>query len=345
MRLFYTILAWIVVFEVVLPITSYHVAFRFLFIQKENCTLKLYQAPSLSSPELQMDSPPSPLHRIFAALVVLVMATGMANAALSPDDFKPFTEASFGIEFKRFNNQKSAYFLEKYSFEENMFAVAALLSYKNRLLLLIHSDLNAGMGESPYGLAIHPYDMSYGVTPAIEYRFRKLHISSGIDHRCFHYIDQEPFRPIVYWNRLFLSTGTPHRNVHPRSSAAVNDSICQTLGKVAWNVSTGFYIHEFFGIVRPINLMSLSWPHYLVDCNTTAEYFFFSWKSGVLSATSNSVLGWKRDGEMYWLIETGTAARFAFRNFDYALFARFSVDGGRFNSKDQLFEFGFSFTN
>lgn len=318
---------------------------RFLFIQKEKFTLKVCQAPSSSSPELQMNSTVPPFTSISAILFLLILSTGIAHAALSPDDFKPFTEASFGIEFKRFNNQKNRYFLEKYSFEENMWAEAALLAYKERLLLLIHSDLNAGMGESPYGLAIHPYDMSYGVTPAIEYRFRKLHISSGIDHRCFHYIDQEPLRPIVYWNRLFLSTGTPHRNQHPRSSAAVNDSIRQTLGKLAWNISTGFYIHEFFGIVRPINLMSLSWPHYLVDCNATAEYFFFSWKSGTLSVTENSLLGCKRNGNLYWLLETGSAARFAFSNFDFALFARFTLDGGRFNSKDQLFEFGFSFTN
>jgi len=275
---------------------------------------------------------------LLQTLVVSVWPDSGIGKVFTKVQFLP--EAHFDGEIRRFAHQKNDDFIRTYLYETDLAVDQALMRYDTTFYFLFRGELNANLGESPFGLAMHPYQMNYAINPMVEYRLPKMVVTSGIDHRCFHYIDEEPREPIVYWNRAFIGVSSVDRRTYPRTSVFLLNPSLSPFSRLTWHAEWGYYISEFFDIVRPINLMSLTRPHYLHQFDVAARYAIAAWSSGILELTSASMLGFKRSGEAYWAQQFGTEVFFARKTYDGGLFLRFTLDGGRFNSKDQLIEFG-----
>jgi len=283
--------------------------------------------------------------RTVAILSVMVLFTLSVHAAVKPLDVlssvKGLTEAQFDGEIKRYFNRTTEEFKQRYLYEANLAIDLSLFDYNRTVVLLCRGELNAGLGNSPFGLALHPYSMNFAVNPVLEYRRPEFHTSVGIDHRCFHYIDQRPPLPIVYWNRCFIMVNSPDRRAVQRSTVLL-DTCGHLLRHFSWSGAWGYYVSEFFDVISPINLMSLTRPYYLHQFDASVRYGFASWRGGLVEATSKSMLGFRRSGKGngYWAEEFGIEALFVKREYDVSTFVRFTTDGGRFDSKDRLFEFG-----
>ena len=280
-----------------------------------------------------------------AVLIIVLFNISLSDSVWewTKNNITLFSEVSYDGDFRLFAFHKNKQFVERYMCEHNMNVDLTFIGVEERIFWMFRAELGVGCGDSETGMVFHPYDVSYALIPTLEYRFKKFHVSAGLDHRCFHYIDQRPPEPIVYWNKLIFSINSAHRRVHPFYGDLLEDATWQGLNRLMWNFTWGYYLTEFFGLLNTIKLMSVKRPHYLHDFRLTAEYGLVRWKWGAVALTGATLLGFKNKGSTYWAQETGAELLFALGNFDTALFVNYIFDKGRFDfdSKDRLLEFGF----
>ncbi len=251
------------------------------------------------------------------------------------------SEADFEGDFLLFAFHKNDLFREKYFCETNMNLDLALMEINKSFFWMFRSEIRAGMGNSPYGMLLHPYDVSFAIIPTFEYRFPRIHVSLGLDHRCFHVIDRSPPLPVIYWNKLILCLNSPHRREHPFTNRYIGDEYWKGMNRLVWGFCWGYYMKDFFGLIEPGKMMSPARPYYLHDFSFKAKYGLIRWKHGAFILTGESVLGFKYNGRgTYWGQRTGAEALFGLRPFDTSIFVNYILDGGRFDSKDRLFEYG-----
>jgi hypothetical protein len=253
-------------------------------------------------------------------------------------------EVSYDGDYRMFKLQKNEAFQEQYFCETNMNVDLDFMGIKERFYWMFRSELRGGCGNSPSGMVLHPYEVSFGLIPTFEYRFPRFHVFSGLDHRCFHYIDQRPPEPIVYWNKFLMGVNSANRRVHPWFVHYLRDEKWDGLDRFMWSFTWGYYISEFFGLVESRKLMSVDRPHYLHDFNLSARYGVYRWKWGAAVLTGASLLGFKTTGSIYWAQETGAELCITMPLFDTELFVNYIIDDGRFNSKDRLLEYGIRVT-
>jgi hypothetical protein len=276
-------------------------------------------------------------------ILMLVCLSAFSNPAWNwvQSNISLLSEASYEGDFLLFAFQKDDDFREKYSSESNMNLDLALLGVKEKFFWMFRSEIRGGYGESPLGMVFHPYDASFAIIPTFEYRLKRMHISAGLDHRCFHIIDQRPPEPIVYWNKFIVTLNSPHRREHPFVGRYIDDGSWNGFNRLIWSFTWGYYIREFFDLVEPRKLMTIKRPHYLHDFELKARYVLVRWKWGAVALTGASMFGYKHSGGgTYWAQQTGAEALFALRPFDTSLFVNYILDEGRFNSKDRLLEYG-----
>lgn len=283
---------------------------------------------------------------IAAGILLLVFRTSFSAAAWEwvRENVTVFQEASYDGDYRMFAFHKNDAFKEAYFCEWNMNIDLAFIGINEQFYWMFRSELRAGCGDSPSGMVLHPYDVSYGLIPTLEYRFSRLHVFSGLDHRCFHYIDQKPPEPIVYWNKLLVGVNSAHRRIHPWFVHYLRDEKWEGLDRLMWSITWGYYIREFFGLAEPRKLMSIKRPLYLHDFNLSAVYGLFRWKWGAVAVKSASLLGFKTTGSRYWAQETGAELLISMSRFDTSLFVNYIFDEGRFNGKDRLLEYGIRVT-
>jgi hypothetical protein len=256
------------------------------------------------------------------------------NIAILPD-------ASFDGDYKKFVFQKNRTFRKYYQAEANLNADIAFVGVMQRFYFMFRGELHAGLGESPFGMLLHPFLTSYATTPFLEYRFDKIHVSAGLDHRCFHYVDVLPPDPIVYWNKFYITINSPHRRSLPFVTGLLSDEGWRGFNRLVWSFSWGYYINEFFDMMPTYKLMSVDGPYYFHDFQLNAQYGLARWGWGAVALTDATLFGVKRKGKgSYWAQETGLEVLLAHRFFDTSLFVNYILDEGRFNSKDRLLEFG-----
>ncbi|MBN1307753.1 MAG: hypothetical protein JXA18_07545 [Chitinispirillaceae bacterium] len=280
---------------------------------------------------------------ITAAVVMFFPPIVLANTGWDRlcTGFSFLSEASFDSDFRLFAFQKNDDFRDKYSCEMNMNIDLALIGIQERFFGMSRAEIRGGCGESYSGMVFHPYDISFGLIPTLEYRFKRIHVSAGLDHRCFHEIDRDPADPIVYWNKVFFTLNSPHRRLHPYIGRYIGSPSWNGFERLIWSFTWGYYLTKFFGVVKPEKLMTPSRPRYLHDFQLTARYGLVRWGWGAVTMTGVSMIGVKHSGEgIYWAQETGMEALFALRPFDSSLFVNYIFDQGRFNGKDRLLEFG-----
>ena len=287
------------------------------------------------------------LQTVVKLAVVLTMLLFSMPATANPalgwfrNNITLFQEASFDADYQIFALQKPE-FKYKYNTEANLNIDIAFVGIREKLYWMFRSELHAGMSQSNMNVVLSPYDASYMICPSLEYRFKPFHVSAGLDHRCFHYLDQPPPEPIVYWNKIILSVNSPHRRKHPAAGYILSDEGWDGFGRFVWNLSWGYYLANFFGLVEPYKLMSLAGPHFLHDFRLTARYGIFRWKWGAVCLTGSSLLGSRNTAEgLYWGQETGAEVLLKMRTYDTSVFVNYILDdASRFNSKDRLLSIG-----
>ncbi|MBN1575725.1 MAG: hypothetical protein JW913_04185 [Chitinispirillaceae bacterium] len=280
---------------------------------------------------------------IVAGAVILFSRIALSNSGWDRfrTNFSILPEASFDSDFRLFAFQKNDDFREKYSCETNFNLDLAFLGVKEKFFWMFRSEIRSGCGDSYSGMVLHPYDISFGLIPTLEYRFKRIHVAAGLDHRCFHRIDYDPPESTIYWNKVLVSLNSPHRREHPYVGRFIDSPSWSGFNRLIWSFTWGYYLTEFFGLVETTKLMTPKRPHYLHDFQLTARYGLVRWRWGAVTMTGASLFGVKHSGDgTYWAQETGAEVLFALRPFDSSLFVNYIFDEGRFNSKDRLLEFG-----
>jgi hypothetical protein len=278
-------------------------------------------------------------------IVALFSRITLSNTAVNwvATNLSFLPEASFEGDYKIFALQKNDYLREKYENETNVEMDLAFLSFKERFYWMFRGEVRGGFGKSPYGMLLHPYDVAYALIPTLEYRSSPFHFDVGLDHRCFHLTDQRPTAtdPVVYWNKVIFRVNSPSRREHPFNGRFIDTVSWNGFNRLTWSFTWGYYISNFFGLVDPIKLMSITSLHYLHDFQLNVRFGLLRWKWGALSLTGASMFGFKQSEDgAYWSQETGVETLFALRPFDSSFFVNYILDKGLFNSKDRLLEFG-----
>jgi hypothetical protein len=287
---------------------------------------------------------------MYRSLILIFLGVWSVTAELPPalqwfgDNVSFWSEGRYDGDYRLFAFRKNQAFRETYFCETNQNVDVAFVAVKKKFYWMFRSEIRGGLGDSPSGMLLHPYDISYGLINTLEYRFKHLHVASGLDHRCFHYVDQRPPEPVVYWNKFIITLNSPHRRDCPAVKQYVSNASWNSINRLMWSFSWGYYIHDFFGLVQPRKIMALSRPHYLHDFQLAGKYGLWHWNSGAVMVTSSTLLGFKTSAKKYWAQETGAELLIAVKDHDIALFVDYVVDGGRFNSKDRLLEYGVRLT-
>lgn len=280
-------------------------------------------------------------------LILLLLSTGSRLAAQPAFLTWPIEhsallpEASFAADFRYFTLRKDSMFQEKYVSESNMHVDVALLSVNRTFFFMFRAEQKAGQGRSPSGMVLHPRDISYGLIPTFEYRFPRLILAAGLDHRCFHEIDQKEL-PTVYWNKMIIGVASPHGRVRPQVAAFIPDSAWQGgwFNRLDYSLVWGNYLRSFFGLVASGKLMSPERPLYCNDFTLQLRYGAARWRSGVLLATSTTLVGFGKGWRNFWGQQTGVELVIDRRRFDASVFVNYIVDEGKFDSKDKLLAWG-----
>lgn len=258
------------------------------------------------------------------------------------DNFSFLSDVSFSGDFGVFAFQKNRDFFERYCAENNMNGELYLIKFTRNLSWIFRGEVKGGYGNSKTGLLLDPYDVSFALIPQLEYKLKKFNISSGLDHRCFHFIDRDPPSPIVYWNRVFLSLSSFHKREYLYPFYLQQDTIWNNLyNRFIWSISTGYYLSEFFGLVDPIKLIPQSYLFYLWETELDMKYGVIKWKNITFLLKTNFIIGVKKKKKgSYWSIENGAEILFDKKTFYPIIFIDYFRDGNIFNSKDRLLRFG-----
>ena len=284
------------------------------------------------------------LNRITLLVVLLVGTTSSAGHPFSDwcnENVAIFQEARYDGDYRIFTHQKDSLFKQIYNTEANMNVDLAFLGIRERFYWMFRGELRAGLSQSHMNVVLSPYSMSYAVIPTFEYRFDRMYLSGGLDHRCHHYIDQSPPEPVVYWNKAIIGLASPHHRHSPTAEAYISDTSWNGWGRFIWSFTWGYYISRFFGLIEPYKLMTISRPHYLHDFLLTSRYGVVRWDGGAILLSGASLLGIRHSGDgPYWSQEFGVEALFRMRTYDTSVFVNYIRDKGVFNSKDQLITAG-----
>ena len=252
-----------------------------------------------------------------------------------------FQEARFDGDYRIFAHHKDSTFKAIYNTEANLNVDLAFLGIRNRFYWMFRGELKAGLSQSHMNVVLSPYSMSYAVIPTFECRFDRMYLSAGLDHRCHHYIDQQPPEPVVYWNKAIIGLASPHHRHPPIAEVYLSDSSWNGWGRFIWSFTWGYYIAEFFDLIEPYKLMTVERPHYLHDFRLTSRYGVVRWDWGAVLLSGKSLIGMRRiaDG-LYWRQEFGAEVLMRMRTYDTSVFVNYIRDEGVFDSRDQLVAIG-----
>ncbi len=165
------------------------------------------------------------------------------------EKFKGFPEVHTEADIRKFMNQQSEYQRTHFYIEATLKVEPLWLSYDSLLFLATAFDVNLGMGHTPKDVVFDPMDAFFGFTPFVEARFEPFYARFGLDHRCFHEIDQKEL-PTVYWNMMFLSAHTENARLTDFAQRVLIDSSMGWKERIAMGVKGGYFMKKFFGLVR-----------------------------------------------------------------------------------------------
>lgn len=155
-----------------------------------------------------------------------------------------------------FTCYKNSYLKQKFLMENNTDLDIGLASVKNKLFLFGHFKLQTLMGRNKgENVLFDPAEMNFGIVPTFEYRHKNLLFQTGLNHHCFHEIDQFEL-PTIYWNGIFLAAGSQNMRLQIFKKGLSENKNWNLSHRFSWHVTAMYYIKEFGNIVEPQNINS-----------------------------------------------------------------------------------------
>jgi hypothetical protein len=239
-------------------------------------------------------------------------------------------EFHFWQDLHSFYNQKDSAFKNRYFLEWNSGAEVAFFSYKNRFFLFLDMTVTVGLGKWPdRPILFDPREVDVGFGPMLEYRFSPVNIGLGLDHHCFHQIDNNPEesgtpedRKIMYWNKFNLSVSSPNFRKNEFRLSLKSDDPLTLKRRFAWNASIFYSMHDFFGMDTSV----VSWNQpYAVDLIGEVRFAVYRFKgiAAVLNAKTGAYI--TRTNSTLWNQQLGAELMATKGMFGLSLFVNWVV--------------------
>jgi len=116
-------------------------------------------------------------------------------------------EFHFDEQFIEYFNNKNDDFEKRYFLNNSVFLEAAFFSINNRSFFFGNVTTNFGMGRQGGAILLDPRDIDMAFGPMYEYRTPAITCRAGLDHHCFHQIDNVEWNTL-YWNKLYIEAGS-----------------------------------------------------------------------------------------------------------------------------------------
>lgn len=267
-------------------------------------------------------------------------------------DFVP--EIYLDIDLITFANFKNEDFKNRYLLENNTNLDITIFSFREKFYSMWYVDFQTFFGrKGKEDVVFDPREINFGLVKLFEFRLKPFLFHFGNNHHCFHEIDQDVL-PTVYWNKAFLGIGSLNFRQAEYHEGLIKEGKWTFEDRFSWYFSSGLYIREFFGIVRPttINGQNL----YRSDFNVQLRFAFYRRKSWILNLENNLIFGhWKSLENQpdatggYISNTTSLVSNFRKGKAGWQTFVSFTVDEvpevtgfDRF-SKDKLIQIGVKF--
>lgn len=151
---------------------------------------------------------------------------------------------------------KNSYLKQKFLMENNTDLDIGLVSLNKKLFLFGHFKLQTLMGRNKgENVLFDPAEMNFGIIPTFEYRYKSLLFQTGLNHHCFHEIDQFEL-PTIYWNGAFLATGSQNMRLQVFREGLDMPENWLFPKRFSWYFNAMYYIKEFGDMVEPVNINS-----------------------------------------------------------------------------------------
>lgn len=123
------------------------------------------------------------------------------------DRFELIPEIHIEADISGFTAHKNPDFNQHYLLESNTNLDIAIARYKEILYFNWLIEFCTGMGRNQgENVLFDPASIDYGIVPEFELRLKPFSIQTGLNHHCFHEIDQK-VEPTIYWNRFYVGMG------------------------------------------------------------------------------------------------------------------------------------------
>lgn len=212
-----------------------------------------------------------------------------------------------------FTAYKNSYLKEKFLMENNTDLDIGLASVNKRLFLFGHFKLQTLMGRNKgENVLFDPAEMNFGIVPTFEYRHKKLLFQTGLNHHCFHEIDQFEL-PTIYWNGVFLAAGSQNMRLPVFKKGLEKKENWLFENRFSWFVHAMYYIKEFGDIVEPVNINSANErdTEFLVQLRYAlykSRYWLFLTESETLFGSWSDETGGVSESGGYYLQRLGIHA-------------------------------------
>jgi len=178
-------------------------------------------------------------------------------------------EFHFDEHFIEYFNTKNDDFKKRYFLNNSVFLEAAFFSINNKSFFFGNVVTNFGMGRQSGAILLDPRDIDMAFGPMYEYRAANITYTTGVDHHCFHQIDNGEWNTL-YWNKLYIYAGSNDlRKSTYRKNLGKNSGWQQRL---SWQLGYGYFLHEFFGA---LDTNALSWGNAYYHEPSSSFYFAF----------------------------------------------------------------------
>lgn len=222
------------------------------------------------------------------------------------------------------------------------------VSLRSRFALI--ADLGDSVSEN---LPFSPKDMTYEVSPFLEYRRGSYLHRFGWNHTCQHLIykdHEEPWYvaagsnavpPDVYWNRLFVGTG--RREIRPEllRQSWLGTEGAAALPRVVWYAEAAGYLRSMSGMDDESFYGGNDW---IADLTADVRLRLFTSKRWLLFAASRTQLLLDAADELYVRERLRLEAVFDSRGFGSTVYlGGHVVDEHPRDSKEEIVELGAAF--
>lgn len=249
---------------------------------------------------------------------------------IRPFDLLP--EYYLRFDFSTFALHRDAFFKRQYWAEPHPDLEFCFLSYKDLIASVWQVDFQFGLGKVQGDNVFTVLSVAFGITPTIELRLRNLLLAGGVAHRCFHNIDRTEF-PVAYYNKLFLMVAAPNYRLNSFWKSLADSTQLTYRNRFAWQVSAGYFLKKFFGIVEPV--VVTAYDPSVWEASTTARFAFYKRTSWVFSLRGETNAGIFNPQEgyhvwthrkVYWKQGLGVEAFFTRGSRGGCLYALYHLD-------------------